>query len=103
MWFLSETIRFKPSVLVRATKGAPFSADVNASFTLKEHFTGGIFTRNFNSYGLLLQASIKNFKFGYVFELPASPASSLNFISQEITCGMAFGLFTYHDKIAKTF
>ncbi len=103
VWFFSETVRFKPSALVRATQGASLSADVNASFTLKENFTTGIFTRNFKSYGLLVQASLKNIKLGYVFELPVSSASSLNFVSQEITLGFAAGLFTYHDKIAKTF
>jgi type IX secretion system PorP/SprF family membrane protein len=103
VWFLSETVRFKPSLLLRASTGAPVSADVNASFTFREHYTTGIFTRNFKTYGLLLQASHKKFKFGYVFELPGSPASSLNFVSHEITLGMSMGVFTYHDREVKTF
>ena len=103
VWFLSETIRFKPSILLRGTAGAPFSADVNASFTFKEHYTTGIFTRNFQTYGLLLQGSVKKYKLGYVFELPGSSASSLNFVSHEITLGMSMGVFTYHDQEVKTF
>lgn len=103
VWFLSETIRFKPSLLLRGTAGAPFSADVNASFTFKEHYTTGIFIRNFQTYGLLLQGSVKKFRLGYVFELPGSPASSLNFVSHEITLGMSMSVFTYHDQEVKTF
>jgi type IX secretion system PorP/SprF family membrane protein len=103
VWFLSETIRFKPSLLLRGTPGAPFSADVNASFTFREHYSAGIFTRNFKTYGMLLQGSVKSFKLGYVFELPGSPASSLNFVSHEIMVGFSMGVFTYHDQEVKTF
>ncbi len=102
--FLSETIRFKPSLLLRGTAGASFSADVNASFTFREHYTAGLFTRNFKTYGLLLQGSVKSFKLGYVFELPGSLASSLNFVSHEIMLGFSMGVFTYHDQaLNKTF
>ena len=103
VWFLSETVRFKPSLLVRGTPDAPFSVDVNTSFTFREHYSAGIFTRNFKTYGMLLQGSVKSFKLGYVFELPGSPASSLNFVSHEITLGISMGVFTYHDQEVKTF
>ena len=101
--FLSDKLRFKPSVLLRATADAPISTDLNASFTMNEAFTAGIFTRNFKTYGLLVQAMVKNFRFGYVFELPGSPASSLNFTSHEFTVGMSMGLLTFHEKAVKTF
>ena len=103
VWFLSETVRFKPSLLLRGSPGAPFSADVNASFTFREHYSAGIFTRNFKTYGLLIQASVKSLKLGYVFELPGSPASNLNFVSHEIMLGFSMGVFTYHDQEVKTF
>ncbi len=103
VWFLSETVRFKPSLLLRGSAGAPISADVNATFTFREHYSAGIFTRNFKTYGLLMQASVKKFKLGYVFELPGSPASSLNFVSHEIMLGISMGVFTYHDQGVKTF
>lgn len=101
--FLSDKLRFKPSVLLRGTKGSPFSTDVNASFTLNEHFTAGLFTRNFKTYGLLAQAMVQNFRLGYVFELPGSPASSLNFTSHEITLGLSMALLSSHEKAVKTF
>ncbi len=103
VFFLSEGLRFKPSVLLRGTKGSPYSADVNASFNFKEHYTTGVFTRNFQTYGFLAQIIVKSFRFGYVFELPGSSDSSLNFSSHEITLGISLGVLSYHDKIPKTF
>ncbi len=100
--FLSEQVRFKPSVLMRATQGSPPSFDVNASFTFKEMYTGGIFTRNFKSFGLLTQVMYNKFKLGYVLELPGG-SSSLNFTSHEITLGIAMDLLPFHDRAMKTF
>lgn len=101
--FLSEDIRFKPSALVRYTAGSPVSVDLNASINFKEFYTAGIFTRNFKTYGLLAQVIVSNFRLGYVFELPGSPASTLNFVSHEVTLGISTALLSNHDKTTKTF
>jgi type IX secretion system PorP/SprF family membrane protein len=101
--FLSEDIRFKPSALVRYTSGSPVSMDLNASVNFKEFYTAGLFTRNFKTYGLLAQVIVSNFRFGYVFELPGSSASSLNFVSHEVTLGISLALLSNHDKTTKTF
>lgn len=101
--FLSQSVRFKPSVLLRGVPGLPLTADVNATFTWKEQFSGGIFTRNLKTYGILLQAQVTKFRFGYAFELPGSPASSLNFNSHELSVGVLLGLLGYHDNVTKTY
>ncbi len=101
--FLSEDIRFKPSALVRYTSGTPVSVDLNASVNFKEFYTAGLFTRNFKTYGLLAQVIVSNFRFGYVFELPGSSTSSLNFVSHEVTLGISMALLSNHDKTTKTF
>lgn len=100
--FLSEEVRFKPAVLMRATQGSPLSFDVNASFTFKEMYTGGIFTRNFKAYGLLAQVVVSKFKFGYVLELPGG-SSSLNFTTHELMLGISMDLLSFHDRALKTF
>ncbi|MEJ0056245.1 MAG: type IX secretion system membrane protein PorP/SprF [Bacteroidota bacterium] len=92
VFFLSEGLRFKPSVLLRGTQGSPLSADVNASLNFKEFYTAGLFTRNFKTYGLLAQIMVKSFRFGYVFEMPGSQASGLNFTSHEVTLGISMGI-----------
>lgn len=101
-WLLNENIRFKPSVLMRATAGSPLSYDVNASMTFREKYTGGLFTRNFNTYGLLAQMMVDKFRFGYVFELPVG-SSNLNFTTHEITVGLAMHVLSFHDRAMKIY
>ncbi len=87
---------------MRGTQGSPLSFDVNATITLKEVFTGGLFTRNFNTYGLLTQMIVNKFRLGYVFELPTG-SSNLNFTTHEITVGIGMHVLTFHDRALKTF
>lgn len=96
--YLSETVRLKPSVLVRATRGAPVTADVNFNVNLEQHYTVGIFTRSLNTYGLLMQMSVKEYRFGYVFEVPTSKSIGQNFNSHEITLSVSIGLLKIHDR-----
>jgi type IX secretion system PorP/SprF family membrane protein len=100
---MNDNLWFKPSVLLRGTKGAPLSADINTIVTFREYYSGGLFTRNFKTYGALLQVLVKNYHLAYVFELPGSKDASLRFISHEITIGISRGLFTYHDLVPKIF
>lgn len=100
---MSDKLWFKPSVLLRGTKGAPLSVDVNPTFTFREFYSAGIFTRNFKTYGALVQVLVNQWHLGYVFELPGSKDSSLRFTSHEITLGISLGVLTYHDKVAKVF
>lgn len=101
-WLLNEHIRFKPSVLLRGTQGSPLSYDLNATLTFKEKYTGGLFTRNFNTYGLLAQMMVDKFRFGYVFELPVG-SSNLNYTTHEITVGLAMPVLSFHDRAVKIY
>jgi type IX secretion system PorP/SprF family membrane protein len=100
---MNDKLWFRPSVLLRGTANTPLSIDVNPTFTFREFYSAGIFTRNFKSYGALVQVVLKNFHLGYVFELPGSKDSSVRFTSHEITLGLSIGVLTYHDKVAKVF
>lgn len=102
-FMVNEKLWFRPSVLMRGTSGAPISLDLNPTFTFLELYSAGIFTRNFKTYGALVQMLYNNFHLGYVFELPGSKDSSLRFTSHEITLGISLGVLTYHDKVAKVF
>jgi type IX secretion system PorP/SprF family membrane protein len=100
---MNDKLWFRPSVLLRGTPNTPISYDINPTFTFREFYSAGIFTRNFKSYGALLQVLFKNYHLGYVFELPGSKDSSVRFTSHEITLGLSIGVLTYHDKVAKVF
>ncbi|MBS1487992.1 MAG: PorP/SprF family type IX secretion system membrane protein [Bacteroidetes bacterium] len=96
LFYLSERVQFKPSTLIRATKGTPFSADLNANLVFNKLYTAGIFTRKFNTYGVLVQAVMGNYRFGYVFELPGK-GSALHYNTHEISLALSLDVLHSHN------
>lgn len=97
--FLSERVRFRPSALVKLVSGAPASVDLNASFIFFENYQAGLLTRNFNTYGLFMQALIKDsFRLGYVFEMPTGSSVGSNFSTHEITLGFRLNALSFHSN-----
>lgn len=96
--FLSDRIRLKPAVLLKYVPGNPLSVDINALFNIDERYGIGAFTRNFNTYGLLAQIKFaQSLKFSYAFELPTNNSVGMSFTTHEITLGMSFAVFDFHD------
>jgi type IX secretion system PorP/SprF family membrane protein len=103
-YILNEHINLKPSVLLRGVGGAPASVDINAAMTFNMIHTAGVFTRNFKTYGLLLQTLIKEkLRVGYVFELPTNKSVGPTFKTHEIVVGIRMGVFNFHDRSLTTF
>jgi type IX secretion system PorP/SprF family membrane protein len=99
VFYLNENIRFKPSALIRGVKGAPVSADVAMNININAIHTVGVFARNLNAYGLLLQTTIKErLRLGYVFELPTNHSVGQRFTSHEIGLMYSLPAFGYHDR-----
>jgi type IX secretion system PorP/SprF family membrane protein len=102
--FLTERIRLKPSVLFRGVKGAPISSDLNFSANFDEQITAGIFTRNFNTFGLLGQLKLKDhYRLGYAFELPTNQSVGARYTSHEFTVGVNLSLFSFHSTSMTNF
>ncbi len=97
-FFLNERVHLRPATLLRVTSGAPISADIGMNVNLENIYMAGLFTRNLNIYGVLFQMLIKNFRFGYVFEVPASRSSSLRYTSHELTLGISLDVLNFHDR-----
>ncbi|MBS1491474.1 MAG: type IX secretion system membrane protein PorP/SprF [Bacteroidetes bacterium] len=95
-FYVNERIQFKPSTLIRATKGTPFSADLNANFVFNKLYTAGVFTRKFNTYGVLVQAVMSNFRLGYVFEVPGK-GSALHFTTHELSLALSLDVLSSHN------
>lgn len=95
---LADRVNFKPSVLVKYVSGASVSTDVNATFIFHNRYQAGLLTRSFNTYGFLLQAVVRDFRLGYVFEVPTSESVGTNFITHEITLGLRINALEHHDK-----
>jgi type IX secretion system PorP/SprF family membrane protein len=99
--FINEHVRFKPSVLLRGVKGAKLSTDLNVAFNINEKYTAGVFSRNFNTYGLLAQMKLgEKYRVGYVFEVPTNSSVGSRFTSHEITFGINLAVFQFQDQLA---
>jgi type IX secretion system PorP/SprF family membrane protein len=99
--FINEHVRLKPSVLLRGVKGAKLSTDLNVAFNINEKYTAGVFSRNFNTYGLLAQMKLgEKYRFGYVFEVPTNSSVGSRFTSHEITFGINLAVFKFQDQLA---
>ncbi len=94
--YVNERIQFKPSTLLRATSGTPLSVDLNCNFVINKLYTAGLFTRKFNTYGLLLQVIMDNYRLGYVFELPGK-SSALNYATHEISLSLSLDVLSFHN------
>lgn len=102
--YLNEHIRLKPSALLRGVQGAPLSLDLAFNVNINSLHTAGLFTRNFNTYGVLLQTTLKdNLRFGYVFELPGGKSAGTNFTTHEITVGVLLSVLSFHENTLSNF
>jgi type IX secretion system PorP/SprF family membrane protein len=101
-FYLNERIQFKPSMLLRATGGTPASLDVNANLVLGQRYTAGVFTRSANTYGVLLQAVLDNYRFGYIFEIPGK-SSSLAYNTHEISLAISLDVLSSHNHATAGF
>lgn len=96
---INERLRFKPSLLLRGVKGAPLSADVALNINVNLVHTAGVFVRNMNAFGVLLQTMLaEKLRLGYVFELPTKKSVGPSFTTHEITLGLRMGIFNFHER-----
>lgn len=101
---LNEHIRLKPSLLLRGVKGAPATVDLAFNVNFNQMHTAGIFTRNLNTYGVLLQTLLaEKYRFGYVFELPTDKSVGSQFTTHELTLGVLFSAFSFHERSFSNF
>jgi type IX secretion system PorP/SprF family membrane protein len=102
--YLNEHIRLKPAVLFRGVKNAPASVDLAMNVNINALHTAGVFTRNFNTCGFLVQTLMnERFRFGYVFELPTAQSVGSRFTSHEITLGITFSAFDFQARPVSNF
>jgi type IX secretion system PorP/SprF family membrane protein len=103
VFFVTDRIRFRPSVLTRLVSGAPASVDLNAAVILYEKYTAGLLTRNFTTYGAFLQAFIKDtLRLGYAMEIPTNKSVGSRYTSHEITLGLRLSVLSFHENLGVT-
>ncbi|WP_299121742.1 type IX secretion system membrane protein PorP/SprF [uncultured Tenacibaculum sp.] len=85
---LSNSVKFKPATLIKATNGAPLSYDVTANFLFNEKFwLGGSY--RFNEFTGALGAIVdfqvsRQFRIGYAYEYPLSDINQFSSGTHEI-------------------
>lgn len=99
VYYVGTRFRLKPSILFRGVKGAPISTDLNFNINIDTKYTAGVYTRNFQSYGLLMQIWLKEkFRLGYTFEVPTNRSVGAQFTSHEISLGIRTAVLNFHDR-----
>jgi type IX secretion system PorP/SprF family membrane protein len=95
---LSYRIKLKPWVLARVVKGAPASFDYGGVIKVDDSYSLGLFTRNFETYGALVQINLgDHLRFGYVFELPTKNSVGTQYTTHELTLGVRLSVLSFHD------
>jgi len=86
---LGENLKFKPTMLTKATfsseTGAPVQLDLTASFLIKERFWLGAMYRTGDSFGFIAQWIIdKKMRIGYAYDYTTSNLQNFHSGSHEI-------------------
>jgi type IX secretion system PorP/SprF family membrane protein len=98
--FNINKIDIKPSVLIRYTKNAPISIDLNTNFYLNNKFMLGLSYRtNINSIVLLCEIELnKKLKIGYSYDMSINKLSLYNLGSHEIMLNWSFDIYNRYNK-----
>ena len=98
-WFLmggyvmdvSEDVKFKPSVMLRAVAGAPLSLDLNANFLLRDRIWFGALWRYGNAFGAMAQYQVnEQLRVGYAFDMTTTRIGAYNAGTHELMVGYDF-------------
>ncbi len=97
IYHLGTGLALKMAGLLKSVSGSPLSMDYNAAIVLRDKYTFGVLSRNFQTYGLLAQLNISdNLRFGYVFEVPTNKSVGTSFTSHELTLTVDFAVLDFH-------
>jgi type IX secretion system PorP/SprF family membrane protein len=90
---LSESLKFKPAMMVKAVVGAPYSFDFSANFMYQERLVmGAAYRYNAAVSGLLGIYITKQFFVGYAYDYDLELNQNISGGSHEIFLGLRFSL-----------
>jgi type IX secretion system PorP/SprF family membrane protein len=91
VFFISDDVKLKPSVLIKYVYGAPLQADINANVLLKNVLWVGASLRNFSSANFLTQFNISaQLKMGYSYDLNLTKSADIYSGAHEIMVSYLF-------------
>jgi len=99
-----ESIKIKPSFLIKIIDGKSESADFNTSVLIANVIWAGASLRNLETLAFNLQIDIsKKFRFGYIYELPSKSLVGSTFGSHEIMINIDLGLLSNQIPVTRYF
>lgn len=103
--FRANKINIKPSLLVKYTKNAPISIDINTNVYLNDKLMiGASYRTNINSIILLCEINIKErLKIGYSYDLGINDLSYHNMGSHEIMLNWFFDIYNRYNTSKRYF
>ena len=104
LFHISERLVLKPSVLLKAVSGAPLSTDLNFNLIIDRNYSAGIYTRNFNAYGILASVDfLDKFKLAYALEVPTNKSVGTRYVTNEIMLSMRMSIFGFQATEVSNF
>lgn len=95
---ISESVKFKPSILTKVTVGAPVSLDFTANFLFKDKIWLGAGHRLGDSFSALMQLQLnEQLRVGYAYDYTISKLTKYNYGSHEIM--LSYDFIYRKDKI----
>lgn len=95
---LSNNYKLKPSVLIKAVKGAPMQLDLNLNFWMFDVLSIGASYRTEDAAVAMVEVQVSpNFRFGYAYDHSLGPIRHFNSGSHELLLRYEFGFSK--DKI----
>ena len=89
---LSDNIKFKPSVLFKYVKNAPFQADINAALLMKEALWIGASYRTGDAVSVMVEYMFsKSLRVGYAYDITLTELNDYSSGTHEIMVGLEFG------------
>lgn len=89
---LNESLKLKPSTLLKYLPGAPLQVDLNLGLLINETFWFGVSYRSGDAAALLIEYQSNNFfRIGYSYDITFSELRKYSHGSHEIMIGVDFG------------
>ena len=104
LFFLSERLVLKPAILLKAASASPLSTDLNVSLIIDRNYSAGLYTRNFNAYGIMAQVNfLEMYRLAYALEIPTNKSVGAQFVTNEVMLSIRTSIFTFHERSSSNF
>lgn len=101
---INDNLKFKPSTMIKVSKGAPISLDLNGSFFIKEKFEIGLSWREGDSIdGIIGIQATPNIRIGYAYDHTLTNLGNYNSGSHELMLLFDFDFIKKKSKSPRYF